>query len=466
MRNRPDSTVWMRAKGYNEPLAFYYHNHPAYMNYPIVGINQKQAEAYCNWLRDRLLETFKWRKVPIEDIIVRLPSTSEWEYAARGGLGLTAIYPWKGENIRITPEDGLRKKDLGKLRINTKSSLGDMNETEAGFQATPVYSYWPNGYDLYNMSGNVAEWVRETNKTKGGSYLLPAYYSRIDVTGKYDGDSSARCDVGFRYVVEIVKTSSPGLKPFKLNAKSTEAMFRYVDTSLIAAETEVSNSLYRKFIYETDGSAKPNDTLWLPYTKYHHFLMYSSHPAFDNYPAVNIRYEDAVNFCKWLTEKYNAFPDRKYKQVEFRLPSAAEWLKAARAGRVGNMYPWGGPFLRNSRGLYLANFFPKPEQSIIIDSAGNYGLGSFDSSEARKLDGLEFTGMADSYFPNDFGLYCVSGNAAEMIKEKGKTLGGSWNSDAYYLSVNLNMYNEYRTESYTGPSPMVGFRIFMEIKKK
>ncbi len=49
------------------------------------------------------------------------------------------------------------------------------------------------------------------------------------------------------------------------------------------------------------------------------------HPEFYNYPVVNVSYEAAVEFCKWLTESYNDYPQRKYKKVEIKLPSSEEW---------------------------------------------------------------------------------------------------------------------------------------------
>jgi gliding motility-associated lipoprotein GldK len=85
---------------------------------------------------------------------------------------------------------------------------------------------------------------------------------------------------------------------------------------------------------------------------------------------------------------------------DFRLPTEHEWEYAARGGRDNAPYPWGGPYIRNSKGCLLANFKP---------GRGNY-----------PEDGGLYTVKADAYYPNDYGLYNMSGNVAE------------WTSSAYY----------------------------------
>lgn len=123
--------------------------------------------------------------------------------------------------------------------------------------------------------------------------------------------------------------------------------------------------------------------------------MYFWHPKYDNYPVVGINWDQAKAFSAWRTGHLNEY----YESIDepivnpFRLPTEYEWEYAARGGRDGSMYPWGGPYTRNSKGCFLANFKP--------------GRGDY------QVDGGVYPVRAYSYFPNDYGLYGMAGNVAE-----------------------------------------------------
>jgi len=143
----PDTLTWIRdfSYSYNEPMARNYFWHPAFDDYPVVGITWKQARAFCDW------RTQEWNsasgKEPNTEVF-RLPTETEWEYAARGGHDL-APYPWGGYYVRNAK---------GCLLANFKPGRG--NYAEDGGQTTvPVTAYFPNDYGLYNMAGNAAEWT-------------------------------------------------------------------------------------------------------------------------------------------------------------------------------------------------------------------------------------------------------------------------------------------------------------------
>ncbi|MFB6306930.1 MAG: SUMF1/EgtB/PvdO family nonheme iron enzyme, partial [Flavobacteriales bacterium] len=147
----PDTLVWVRdfTYSFNDPMTNNYFWHPAYDNYPVVGITWGQAKAFNVW-RSRLMNTYR-RKVGITHIAnFRLPTEAEWEYAARGDLK-NSPYPWGGPYIR---------NRTGCFLGNFKPMRGDYT-VDGGFHTVHIFSYSPNDFGLYNMAGNVAEWCRD-----------------------------------------------------------------------------------------------------------------------------------------------------------------------------------------------------------------------------------------------------------------------------------------------------------------
>ena len=224
----PDTLVWRNRLGSAEILVENYLRHPAYRNYPVVGVSWLQANEYAKWRSDRVGEmvlqkegylergahiptesvtatnnfnldtyvnvpnqTFKdslgthlggkgnrrndtligfaSRETGLIQIRYRLPTEAEWEYAA---LGLTGIreyniyrgrkkYPWNGQYTR-TGERKIKGDQLANFKQGKGDYGGIAGWSDDGADITnEVMSYDPNDFGIYDMAGNVAEWVAD-----------------------------------------------------------------------------------------------------------------------------------------------------------------------------------------------------------------------------------------------------------------------------------------------------------------
>lgn len=220
----PDTLCWVRdyAYSYNEPMTRNYFWHPAFDDYPVVGIDWKQAKAFCYW-RTKIWNMYRTTEVNSEDF--RLPTEHEWEYAARGGRDL-ALYPWGAYYTRNAK---------GCLLANFKPGRGNYPE-DGGLYTVKADAYYPNDYGLYCMAGNVSEWTEsafyenaysflhdlnpdirqdakdddpETFKRKvirGGSWKDVAFYLQTG-TRSYEFQDTNKCYIGFRCVLTFLGRS-------------------------------------------------------------------------------------------------------------------------------------------------------------------------------------------------------------------------------------------------------------------
>lgn len=225
----PDSLCWVRdfAYSYNEPMAKKYFNHPAFGNYPVVGVSWKQATVFCEW-RTLYLNAFLESKKRASESDFRLPTEAQWEYAARGGRSQSP-YPWGGPYLR-------NKK--GCLLANFKPGRGNYPE-DGGFYTVRADAYWPNDFGLYNMAGNVAEWTsslyyeggynfqhdmnpdirwnakdsdppRMKRKVlRGGSWKDVGHFLQTS-TRSYEYQDTSKSYIGFRCVIDLPASTKRG----------------------------------------------------------------------------------------------------------------------------------------------------------------------------------------------------------------------------------------------------------------
>ena len=188
----PDTTVWREKLTYNEPYVQYYYRHPAYRNFPVVGISYEQAVDYCKWRTNEVKTNLSSKKnFKNQNFEYRLPSKAEWEFLA-------------GTSANVLYNDGKNTKGEAQLNVidlTYRDKPADGNKYPD--VTAPVNSYKPNSLGLYNMLGNVAEMVQEKNIIKGGSWRNKMEDCR---PGKDVEFSKPNASTGFRCVC-IIKRS-------------------------------------------------------------------------------------------------------------------------------------------------------------------------------------------------------------------------------------------------------------------
>ncbi|QBA64910.1 gliding motility lipoprotein GldJ [Muriicola soli] len=259
----PDTLVWRNRLGFNETMTNNYLRHPAYAEYPVVGVNWVQATQFAEWRTDRVNEavleregflakdakyqavtgevagtfnteaylnrpesvyngqidslqgnkkkdsvsTFAKRSSGIISPEYRLPTETEWEYAAAALQGSREYnnyrgrkkYPWEGEYTRNGQRVG-----RGDQLANFKQGKGDYGGiagwSDDGADITAeVKSYKPNDLGLYDMAGNVAEWVADVYR--------PIVDDEISDFNYYRGNIYSKTAIGEDGKVKILRDS-------------------------------------------------------------------------------------------------------------------------------------------------------------------------------------------------------------------------------------------------------------------
>ena len=217
----PNTQVWISdfQMSYNEPMRDYYFVHPAYNNYPVVGVSYLQATLYCQWYS---AENGQKEKEDYQ-IVYRLPSEVEWERAA------SVVAEKRSKKSSGSPvNNNFMRNSKGCYIANFRPVAGNFG-IDGAIYATAVESYFPNDAGCYNMQGNVAEWTstgvtyrfgestEEGHIIKGGAWTLPE--AACTVGGRAilyygaAGVAPAASYVGFRMVAVPMKKFRPHITP-------------------------------------------------------------------------------------------------------------------------------------------------------------------------------------------------------------------------------------------------------------
>ena len=380
--------------------------------HPIVRVTWHDAMAYAQWVGKRL------------------PTEAEWEHAARGGLS-GQTYPW-GDAAPNGTQCNLADK-------HTDYDWSDQAVDDGYRYAAPVGRYPANGYGLYDMAGNVWEWcldeyhsgfyaispfqnplsgapsvkwlldnyigVKSTRVLRGGAWYRGTKNVRVanrNLSTAATGGGAR----GFRCARAVSPSPPPPPPPppplpdgmvlipageFEMgsDAADADADEQPVHTVYVDAfymdKYEVTVGQYKAFVQATDHGAP----------EWNLVAIYS--PT-DEHPIVGVTWHDAMAYAQWAGK---------------RLPTEAEWEKAARGGLPGQTYPWG-------------DATPNSPQCNFADSNTDYAW-----SDRAVDDGYRYAAPVGRYPANRYGLYDMAGNVWEWCLDE-------YHSGFYAISPSQN----------------------------
>ena len=337
----PDTLVWRNRLGFTETLTNTYLRHPAYANYPVVGVSWVQANDFSKWRTDRVNEltlekagylkkgarvndaygsgsfstntylnapsqvyggndsiVFRGRKNKADENAsgvylrqesglftaeFRLPTEAEWEYAATvskqdreyNNAGGRNKYPWGSDNVRTNS-----RRSKGDYLANFKQNRGDYGgiagwSSDPGELTAPVRSYPPNDWGLYDMAGNVAEWVADVYRPAIASEVNDINYFRGNVYTKRMVDNQGNVIIVDETNIQYDTLPNGTLRPKALPGQVAVAEVSESDTFLrrnfnssnsidyndgdILARVNSSNTMYNapQNVVGFDGQGNP-----------------------------------------------------------------------------------------------------------------------------------------------------------------------------------------------------------------
>ena len=405
-------------------------------DHPVVQISWNDATAFSQWLSKK------------EGRRYRLPTEAQWEYAARAG---TQTAYWWGDN----PDNGVGCANLAdrtaaqtvppRQQVSPDGRI--FNWSDGYTYTSPVGKFKPNAWGLYDMLGNAWEWCGDTyGPYPAGDSIDPTgpgnWQIKVLRGGSWWGDPRKRCasrldraanwragDFGFRLAMDADSVGPEATTAPTQAATADAASRKQITNSLgmnlvqinpgtylrgdapqqhkvtltkeyFIASTHVTVGQFSMFVKDTrfeteaekSGKAHAADS-----QRFVDGLSWRS-PGFrqtDDHPVVCVTWNDAVAFCDWLSRKES----RRY-----RLPTAAEWECAARAGTQSRFWWGGNPDDGNGR-ANLADLTWKKQYPKAHPDRFNWS------------DGYVYTSPVACFKPNGWGLYDMCGNAWQWCSD-------------------------------------------------
>ena len=376
-------------------------------------------------------------------------------------------------------KDSIIRTELAKAALQTGGyfNVSDFPTSDDEIEASPILAYLPSydmdaladgnddeksGYQQY-LEDNGSDYVSNYDKTKKKPdnefhYHLPLNRD-VDIIKEREDYPDLEYARVFEETIYLPESEWFNGEP-AIDTKLLKYRYTSVDMNQAVANPDSARS---KYAYHDAPVIYPDTTVWIKDFKYSYnepmHNDYFSHRAYADYPVVGINWHQTKAFAHWRTKIRNDYLRSRKKRKStttgnFRLPTEVEWEYAARGGLESAIYPWGGPYLTDDRGCFMANFKPK--------------RGDYASDDAL------YTVEANSYEPNDYGLFNMSGNVSEWTNStytkdtyefmspvnpnydnfddnQKVARGGSWKDVSYYLRVATRDY-EYAdsARSYLG----------------
>lgn len=324
-----------------------------------------------------------------------------------------------------------------------RTQLARMEVDVLGLEAEDA-KYFSVKYDPYNEAADPdtilnwkvkipwnAKWTYEGDEEENATYLAvnSVFYQSGDKTEERQLNAHIM-NYSYKWLARD-QAKLPGNSFNPKTGKYHDWAEVTIDTAYYDETGKIINKVIKKKLRQRGDlisrriiNIYPDTMCWMTEFTYSYnepaMLNYFSHPSYGYFPVVGVTWEQAQAFCHWRNAQYQGVSKMPRAQ-EYRLPTEAEWEYAARGGKLNSAYPWGGPYIRDAKGCFMANFKPL---------RGNY-----------TEDGYFLPASVGTYDPNDYGLYDMAGNVSE------------WTDDTYdetTSSFALDMNPSYKYEAREG----------------